>query len=675
MPKMNEDMHTIKIFGQIGTEVRYADIERQVAEAKGGPLLVLVNSGGGDVLDDGMGIYNLLKSYEGEVVVRVMALAASMASLIAMAGDKVQMVENGTLMIHAPYSSVHSGTCRDLEVSAQLLKRAERVFVDAYSAKTKIAEDEILEMLYPNRWMDALEAKELGFVDEVIKETGDYKLVASILSQRTDIPESTQLRIKASLSNEGGESDSESQNQGSKKQSAEGGAKSDAENEAQPKTKLEASAPGGDVAPDAMASFKFDELTRRKQVRAVFKDWVDEPGVEELQSKCLDDLDVSADSAKGKLLAYLNNANTQSAAGHRTSAHAGNGRLGRDAMIQAMCAQADLECDTKGIEKNPYADRSLMAMAEYNLRDRRESYSGEDEFFNKILAHSSSDFHEALLESCRRAVVAGFGDVKEDFDKWTSSGSVSDFRKVKRLDYSQFSDLMVIPESGEIYQGNIEESGESVHVLEYGRQFNITRKMLVNDDLGALVGIPRAMAQAAKRLIGDLAYSVLLEGHKMADGLPLYHSSRKNIVTASALTMESLDEAMTTMALIRDPVSKQALNINPEYLITSRKLKSRAISLATSDRNPDNLDEQNLVKGDFEPIANARIDAFSDKPPAFLVAGGLQAPINVSYLKNKRQPSIEKTRDWAGRDMQLGVFMDVGVQAVNSKGVLKINLN
>jgi len=128
-------------------------------------LKVYINSPGGDVFA-GQAIYSMLSRYQAQVTVYVDGLAASAASLIAMAGDRVIMPRNAMMMIHNPWTYAWGDANAFLQIAAELEKIREAM-IPVYQAKTGLTKDEISKLLDAETWMTASEAVELGFADEI----------------------------------------------------------------------------------------------------------------------------------------------------------------------------------------------------------------------------------------------------------------------------------------------------------------------------------------------------------------------------------------------------------------------------------------------------------------------------------------------------------------------------
>ena len=142
---------------------------------------VEINSGGGSVFA-GSEIYTALKNHKGQVNVNIVGLAASAASVIAMAGKTVKMSPTAQFMVHN-VSAQGKGDYRDMQHMADILKTANETIASAYILKTGKSKDEILAMMDKETWLTAEKAKEYGFIDEVMFTNDDskFQLVANFM--------------------------------------------------------------------------------------------------------------------------------------------------------------------------------------------------------------------------------------------------------------------------------------------------------------------------------------------------------------------------------------------------------------------------------------------------------------------------------------------------------------
>ncbi len=162
---------TLFLNGEISDETWFGDevtpgIFRDELESGSGDVTVWINSPGGDVFAASQ-IYSMLRDYKGAVNIRIDALAASAASVIAMAGDKVSMNPTGLLMVHDPMMFA-AGNTRDMEKAIDILNEVKETIINAYADKTGLSRKKISELMSDETWMNARKAKDLGFIDEIL---------------------------------------------------------------------------------------------------------------------------------------------------------------------------------------------------------------------------------------------------------------------------------------------------------------------------------------------------------------------------------------------------------------------------------------------------------------------------------------------------------------------------
>ncbi len=152
------------------------DVERALIEANGADVEVIINSGGGYV-DAGVEIYSLLKDYQGKVTVKIVGMAASIASVIAMAGDIIKISPPAQIMIHNA-STVASGDYRAMDKASEVLRKTNESIISAYVLKTGMCEKDLRKLMDSETYMTSQEALKYGFVDEIMFDDRQ-KFVAS----------------------------------------------------------------------------------------------------------------------------------------------------------------------------------------------------------------------------------------------------------------------------------------------------------------------------------------------------------------------------------------------------------------------------------------------------------------------------------------------------------------
>ena len=139
---------------------------RAELEAHPGDVTVWINSPGGDCVAAAQ-IYNMLMDYPGDVTVKVDGIAASAASVIAMAGTRVLMSPVSTMMIHNPLT-VAMGDSEEMRRAIQMLDEVKESIINAYEIKTGLSRTRLSHLMDAETWMNANKALELGFCDEIM---------------------------------------------------------------------------------------------------------------------------------------------------------------------------------------------------------------------------------------------------------------------------------------------------------------------------------------------------------------------------------------------------------------------------------------------------------------------------------------------------------------------------
>ena len=162
---------TLYLNGVIAEESWYGDevtpqLFKDELDAENGDIEVWINSVGGDVMAATQ-IYNMLKSYNGKVTVKIDSLAASAASVIAMAGDKVLMSPLSLIMIHNPLT-IAAGDVSDMQKAIDMLEEVKESIINAYELKSGLSRTKISHLMDCETWLNTKKAVELGFADSIM---------------------------------------------------------------------------------------------------------------------------------------------------------------------------------------------------------------------------------------------------------------------------------------------------------------------------------------------------------------------------------------------------------------------------------------------------------------------------------------------------------------------------
>ncbi len=172
LTKNKDNSADLILYGDIGDswldDVSSKDIANELKNLDVSTINLRINSGGGDVFA-AIAISNLLKNHKANVIAHIDGLAASAATIITSACDKVIMPKNALFMIHNPWTVV-GGEAKDMIKTAEQLDKVKNSIINTYKSKTNLEIEEISKLMDEETWLDPYEAKEKGFIDEISDE-------------------------------------------------------------------------------------------------------------------------------------------------------------------------------------------------------------------------------------------------------------------------------------------------------------------------------------------------------------------------------------------------------------------------------------------------------------------------------------------------------------------------
>lgn len=625
----------IYIYGDIGHRwdengVIAADLVRELAALDVDAIILRINSYGGSV-PDGLAIFNALKRHKASVDVQVDGVAISCAGYIAMAGDTVTMAANAMLMIHAPWGMA-IGNSADLRDQADMLDKYAAAMATSYATKSGKSRDECMALLTDGKdhWYTADEAQAESFCDSV----GPAVNVAASIARSYDLSRFS-TPVAAATNHQ------------------------------------EHTMP--EVNPAATAAAPFSRTKEQSaDILAFFKPFASREGVADLQTQVLADPAVTVEAASSKLLTHLAKDTTPAVpAGafpviETLEDERDKFRKGAQASIMARAGLA------KDDTANNYRSYSLVELAKSSLvhAGRRIEGMSKMDVVAAAFTHTNSDFANMLSNTAEKAMLKGYEEAEETFQKWTSVGTLSDFKASKRVDLDTFPSLAVVAEGAEYKSATFGDRGETVQLATYGRLFSITRQAIINDDLAAFSRIPRNMGNAAIRTIGNLVYAVLTANAAMADGVALFHANHGNLLTGAGINTASVDAIMAAMRKQKDATGN-TLNVRAAYLLCPVAIEGLALQVANSEfeigASAKNNTTPNWVRGRFEVISDARLDDNSVTAWYAAASAGMFDTVEVSYLDGQTAPVLEQKDGWTTDGVEFKVRIDAGVKALDHR--------
>jgi len=620
-------------------------------------ITVRINSLGGSVVD-GIAIYNALKRHSANITTVNDGIAASIASLILMAGDTVEMADNAQIMIHAPWTWA-DGNAAQLRKVADMLDGWAEAMSASYANKSGKTKEDILAILTDgeDHWYTAEDALAEGFIDQI---TGGLAIAASLDRPTLQAQLKEFYAVKATAPSKPVAAATTTQEQT---------IMDPVVTQAAVTTTPAATPDAAQIAAQALAQ----DQARRNDIALAFAKFTATPGVTELMAACQNDIACTAQMANDKLLAKLGEASTPVAGGTVVTIEDGRDKF-RAGVSQALMARAGL---VKADTANQFRGYTLTEIARASLEQAGVRTGGMDKMQMVAVAftHSTSDFTNLLANVANKAMLKGFEQSQETFQLFTSEGVLTDFKPSKRVGLNDFPSLDKVAEGAEYKYGTVGDRGENIVLATYGKIFSITRQAIINDDLDAFTKIPMGMGRAAIRTVGDLVYAVLTGTHLMSDGKTLFHADHENNGIGGAISTATVDAMRVLMG--KQKLGGEALNIRLAHLIVPLELEGAAKVVRESEfavggtAGTNTQTVPNSVRNSFDVISDARLSAASTTAWYGAADANINDVIEVAYLDGNNAPTLEQQNGWGVDGVEMKVRMDAGVKALAWQGLAK----
>jgi ATP-dependent protease ClpP protease subunit len=667
----------IWIYGDIGESwheetTSAANFVSEINAIEAQEITVRINSVGGSV-PDALAIYNAIKRHPAQVTAAIDGVAMSSASLIAMAGDSVQMAENAVLMIHAPWMVV-AGNSSELREHADHLDLWASAMATTYSRQSGKSVDDVMAILTDGKdhYYTAAEALDEGFIDgiaESIAIAASARISPEALArfqpktfiaspEKSPGPTATIKEINFNaIENSQSETDTMEN-------------KTDVSADAE---KIEREQAAKKIAASALA----DDAARREDIRAQFKPFASREGMDDLQAKLENDTNISAAQAGQQILEVLGKEIKPVAGSIRVTDSDGAERFKADAvnaiLVKAGLADAETRQANKG---SPFNGFRLLDFAKASLDRNGISHTGSDTMgvVGVAFTSSTSDF-PILLESVMHKVLQdAYATAADTWSRFCSIGSVSDFRAHNRYRNGSLGTLDTLNELGEFKNKTIPDGEKgSITAGTRGNIINVSRQMIIDDDLGAFLSLAAQLGRAGRRTIETAVYALLAEnaglGPTMSDGNTLFHATHGNIGTGAGLSVSSLDADRVLMGSQTDVSGNDFLDLTPDVLLVPLGLGGAARSINNQEYDDDSNKNQrkpNMVRGLFSDVVDTPRMTGTRR---YVFASAQTAPvIEVAFLDGNQEPFIEQQAGFTVDGTQYKARLDFGVAAIDHRG-------
>ncbi|WP_372826530.1 ClpP-like prohead protease/major capsid protein fusion protein [Polaromonas sp.] len=695
----------IHIYGDIGESwwgetVSAKDFVAELAELDVEAITVRINSIGGSV-PDGLAIYNAIRRHKAAVTIEVDGMAFSIASLIAMAGDKVNMAKNAMLMIHAPWTYA-GGNSKELRELADTLDTWAAAMSTSYAARTG-DQPAMLALLTDGK--DHYYTAEQCLAEKFIDAITDDVPPAAMASAAAAFGVNARYRdVPADFLQAGGGEPAAAPAAQTSVADATQTQESDMKKSLLALAALRLLAPagaggsdtGGTGAGGAPAAPSAEEVraaaatarteilaadrTRRAGIEASFKPHMAVAGTSELMARLQNDDAITVEAAGLQLLANLGAGVTAVAGGGQIRTVEDERDKFRAGMEQSILARGSIVLDkAKGAVRadasNPYRGAKLLDVARACLVQAGIRTDGMDQMqiVGAAFTQSTSDFPVLLGNVMHKTLLAAYAIQPDTWTRFCARGSVSDFRAHNRYRTGSLSNLDVLNELGEFKNKAIPDGEKgTITAATKGNIINISRQIIINDDLGAFLSLATAFGRAGKRTVEADVYASLASnaglGPTLVDGKAMFHADHLN-TGAGAPTVDNFDAGRVVMSAQKDVGGNDYLALTPNVWLGPESLRGNALVVVNSAYDPDaanKLQRANKVANLVgEVVGTPRLTGL---PWYFFADPAVAAVMEVAFLDGNDTPYLEMQTGFDQDGVRWKARLDYGVAGVDYRG-------
>ena len=315
-------------------------------------------------------------------------------------------------------------------------------------------------------------------------------------------------------------------------------------------------------------------------------------------------------------------------------------------------------------ELRQFMDQSMIDMARRSLELAGTSTRGLSVDDVLTRAMTTSDFPIAVGNAMGKVAADAYQAAESPLKSLFRQRTLPNFKPSQSIRLGGMGRFEELTESGEIRHTSRAENGETMKLGTYAQGISVSRRLLIDDDLGLLGDMTAALGTAAAQTENDLIVATVTGNPKLSDNKAVFHATRGNIGTAGAPSLTTLDEARKAMRGRTDLDGKTLINVQPKYLVVGPELETEAEQLLaaiyasnTADVNPFSGKLQLLV----EPrITDASWYVFGD--PARTPA------LQFAYLSSAPGVQIQRTEAWDVLGSKWRAWLDFGCGWLDWRG-------
>lgn len=319
-------------------------------------------------------------------------------------------------------------------------------------------------------------------------------------------------------------------------------------------------------------------------------------------------------------------------------------------------------------ELRQHMSESFLDMARDSLATAGVSTRGmsPDEVFTRAGEHTTSDFPLLVSNAMNKTALASYQAAASPLKRLGRQRSLSNFKTATAIRLGELGRLEELPESGEITHTSRAENGETMSLKTYARGINVSRTLLINDDLGLLGDMTAAFGEAAAQTEADVLLALVTGNPNLSDGDPVFDASRGNVASSGislgdGTGMQGLEEARRAMRTYKGLDGCTLINATPKYLLVGPESETAAEKLLASIYAAT-TDDVNAMAGKLTLMVEPRIEneswfLFAD--PARLAA------LQYDYLSSAQGVQIQRAEAWSTLGLKFRAWLDFGAGWLN----------
>lgn len=318
----------------------------------------------------------------------------------------------------------------------------------------------------------------------------------------------------------------------------------------------------------------------------------------------------------------------------------------------------------------PFLNLSLRDMAVDSLTRAGVSTRGmsADEVFTRAGEHTTSDFALTVSNAMNKVALDTYRAAESPLKTLCRQRTLPNFKDATSIRLGEMGRLEELAESGEITHTSRAESGETMRLKTFARGVTVSRKLMIDDDLGLLGDMTAALGEAAAQTEADILVTLLTGNPNLSDGNPVFHASRGNIGTADGPSVASLTESRLAMRTRKGLDGATIIAAAPRYVLVPATLETDAEQVLASIQ-PSTVDDVNPFGGKLSLLVEPRLTGetwyvFAD--PARLAA------MQYAYLSSAQGVQIQRTEAWDTLGMKFRAFLDFGAGWLDWRGAHRI---